>query len=193
MTRSTADRPPQSLVENFEELAQHAPEAMTLELLSGKIEVKPVPDGDHEAIVLWLLRLCIQQRPELDVWPNKGIKVEAYRKGRARPDGTLAPVDHFAGHGDWSDADGVLMVVEVTSNDWDTDQRDRIDKPDGYAAAEIPVYLLIDRGACTVSVYSDPRDGRYMSRHSHPYGDVVELPDPVGITLETEKLKDYVR
>jgi hypothetical protein len=26
---------------------------------------------------------------------------------------------------------------------------------------------------------------------SHPWGTPVELPDPVGITLDTEELKDY--
>ncbi|WP_272921112.1 hypothetical protein [Streptomyces sp. SID4917] len=42
-------------------------------------------------------------------------------------------------------------------------------------------------------VYTDPQRGEYQSRTSHPYGDTVKLPDPVGITLETEKLKDYTR
>ncbi|MGK5732330.1 Uma2 family endonuclease [Streptomyces sp. URMC 124] len=101
------------------------------------------------------------------------------------------PEDHFVGQGEWASPEGVLMTTEVTSRDSDTDLRDRKDKRDGYAAADIPVYLLIDRDACMVTVYSDPRNGKYLSRVSHPYGDTVKLPDPVGITLATEKLKDY--
>ncbi|MFE0509953.1 hypothetical protein [Streptomyces sp. NPDC058964] len=38
-------------------------------------------------------------------------------------------VAHFAGHGEWADPKGVLLVVEVTSHDSDTDRRDRQEKP----------------------------------------------------------------
>jgi Uma2 family endonuclease len=100
-------------------------------------------------------------------------------------------VDHFVGHGEWSAADGVLMAVGITSHDRDTDRRDRVDKPVGYAEAEIPVYLLIDRDHHTVVVHSEPKDGRYRQTPSYPWGATVELPPPVGITLETEQLKKY--
>jgi len=187
----TADRP-QMLIEDFEELARTAPETVTLEFIDGKLEVKPVPDGDHGAIVMWLLERCMQQRTNLRVYPEQGLRIGGYRKGRARPDGALAPLDHFVGQGEWAAPDGVLMALEVTSHDPDTDRRDRREKRDGYAEADIPVYLLIDRETCTVIVYSEPDGGTYRARTSHPFGSVVELPDPVGITLETEKLKDYV-
>ncbi|WP_445518693.1 hypothetical protein [Streptomyces sp. NEAU-174] len=42
----------------------------------------------------------------------QGLKVETYRNGHARPDGTHAHSDAFVGHGAWADADPVLMVVE---------------------------------------------------------------------------------
>lgn len=190
MTPSTAPRP-QMPVEDFEALARSAPETVTLEFINGKLEVKPVPDGDHGAITMWLLKQCMQQRPDLALYPEQGLQVEAYRQGRARPDGALAPEDHFVGHGEWAPAEGVLMTLEVTSHDADTDRRDRHEKRDGYAAAGIPVYLLIDRDACTVTVYSEPKNGKYPVRVSHPYGAVVEIPAPVGITLKTEKLKEY--
>ncbi|WP_328340295.1 Uma2 family endonuclease [Streptomyces violaceus] len=77
------------------------------------------------------------------------------------------------------------------SHDRDTDQRDRIDKPIGYAEAEIPVYLLIDRDNHTLTVFSEPKDGRYQQISPSPWGATVELPTPVNITLDTEKLKDY--
>ncbi|MFH8568735.1 Uma2 family endonuclease [Streptomyces sp. NPDC017993] len=193
MTSSTADHP-QMPVEDFEELARSAPETVTLEFINGKkLEVKPGPDGDHGAIIMWLLECCMQQRPDLRLYPEQGLKAETYRKGRARPDGSLAPKNHFVGQGEWADPDGVLMTVEVTSHDADTDPRDRDEKRDGYAAAGIPVYLLIDRDTCTVTVYSEPRNGKYPVRVSHPYGTAVEIPGPVGITLKTEELKDYAR
>jgi Uma2 family endonuclease len=178
-------------VEEFEELAAAAPETVRLEYVNGRVVVKAMPDGNHTSIFMWLLRQCMQQRPDLDLAPERGVKAEAYRKGRAITDGFLAPVDHFKGHGNWSDTDGALMAVGITSHDRDTDQRDRIDKPVGYAAAGIPVYLLIDRDSATVSVYSEPKDGRYLQCSTRAWGATVELPPPVDITLDTEKLKDY--
>ena len=98
---------------------------------------------------------------------------------------------HFRGDGEWSDADGALMAVEITSPDRDTNQRDRIDKPVGYAEADIPVYLLIDRDNNTIVVHSEPKDGRYQQSPSYPWGATIQLPSPVDVTLDTEELKDY--
>ncbi|MEW2031419.1 Uma2 family endonuclease [Streptomyces roseifaciens] len=187
----TPTRRSQMLVEEFEQIARSAPEAVTLELINGKLEVKPVPDGDHGEIFMWLLEQCMQHRPDLRLYPDRGLKTESYRQGRSRPDGALAPRKHFAGYGEWADPAGVLMAVEITSYDSDTHLRDRMEKRDGYAAAGIPVYLLVDRDDSTVVVCSEPRDGKYRSWKSYPYGDVVKVPDPVGVTLETEELKDY--
>ncbi|WP_248844373.1 Uma2 family endonuclease [Streptomyces hirsutus] len=178
-------------VDEFEELAEAAPETVRLEYINGRVEVKAMPDGNHRSIFMWLLRQCMQQRPDLDLVPESGLMAEAYRKGRARTDGTLVPVDHFRGDGEWSAPDGSLMTVEITSHDRDTDRRDRVDKPVGYAGADIPVYLLIDRDHHTVVVHSEPKDGRYRQSRSYPWGATVELPPPVGITLDTERLKDY--
>ncbi|MBT2398484.1 Uma2 family endonuclease [Streptomyces sp. ISL-100] len=178
-------------IEDFEELARRAPETVTLELINGKLRVKPVPDGDHGAIFMWLLRQCMQQRPELDLHPEQGLVIETYRRGRARPDGVLAPIGHFAGQGEWAAPKGVLMIVEVTSHDYDTDRRERIEKCDGYATDGIPVYLLIHRGNNTLTVFSRPKNGMYDQHPSYAYGDTVPLPDPVGIALDTGKLKDF--
>lgn len=189
---TAVDHRPQMSTEDFEELTAHAPETVTLEFLGGKIGVKAVPDGDHDVIVMWLLRRCIQARPELDLFVERGLRVESYRGGRARPDGTLAPVGHFAGHGEWAEPDGALMVVEVTSHDGDTDRRDPTEKPAAYAEAGIPLYLLIDRDSCESVVHSEPEGGKYRTIHSYPFGAGFSL-SGLGIDLATEDLKRYVR
>ncbi len=136
MTRSTAAHAQMSL-EDFETLARRAPETVTLEFINGKLGVKPLPDQRHGAIVMWLLRQCMQQRPELALYPGQGLKVESYRTGRARADGALAPYDHYAAQeGEWADPAGTLMVVEVTSFDPDTDQRDRRGDHPGHREAQ---------------------------------------------------------
>jgi Uma2 family endonuclease len=179
-------------VEEFEELAAHAPETVTLEFINGKIGVKPVPDGDHGAIIMWLLRRCMQARPELDLHVEQGLRVDRYRSGHARPDGVLAPIAHFAGQGEWADPSGTLMIAEITSYDRDTDQCDRVEKPVAYAETGIPVYLLIDRDTCETVVHSEPEDGKYRAVRSYPFGATFEIVG-LGITLETEILKQYVR
>ncbi|MFJ5225463.1 Uma2 family endonuclease [Streptomyces sp. NPDC088400] len=191
--RSPSTHRAQMSTEDFEQVARAAPETVTFEFINGRVEVKPATDGDHGEIFMWLLRQCLRHRPELALYPKQGLAVETFYGDRARPDGALAPVDHFAGQGEWSDPTGVLMALEVTSYDYETNLRDRVEKRDGYAAAGIPVYLLIDRDTEELAVYSDLRGGVYESRTLHPYGATVKLPHPVSITLETEKLKDYTR
>ncbi|RSS47171.1 Uma2 family endonuclease [Streptomyces sp. WAC07061] len=190
MTPSTAAHPQMSL-KDFETLARRAPETVTLEFINGKLEVKSVPDGDHDEIIMWVADQCMAHRPDLRLYRERGLRTEQYRNGRARPDGALAPQGHFAGHGEWSDPAGVLMTVEVTSHDHDTEARDRQEKRDGYAQADIPVFLLIDRDSDTITVYSQPENGRYRRRESCPYGETIALPVPVGFSLDTQALKDY--
>lgn len=182
--------------EVFEDLARHAiraEEALRLEFVNGKLGVKAVPDGDHGRIVEWLTRLCMQADPGRWLYAGQGLRIETYRRGNARPDGVLAPSGAFVGQGEWAGPDGVLMVVEVTSYDEDTDRRDRVEKPRAYAETGIPVYLLIDRDTCEVKVHSQPDGVRYEQVVTVPYGKTVELPDPVGIELDTAPLKNWVR
>jgi len=180
-------------VEEFEELAAGAPELMSLEFLFGKVGVKAVPDGDHGSIIVWLIRQCMQSRPELDVYTDQGLKVETYRNGRARPNAVVVPRRHLAGQPEWSSPEGVLMAVEVTSFDADTDQRDRVEKPRAYAEAAIPLYLLIDRDTCEATIHSEPANGKYASTHLVPFGEPIAIPEPVNLTLDTEELGDYIR
>lgn len=190
-----AERTSHMLVEEFEQIASAAPETVTLEFVNGRIEEKLVADGDHGEIIMWLIRQCMQTRPDLNLNPTQGLKVGEYRKGRARPDCSLVPVGHFAGQGEWAEPDGVLMTVEITSFDGDTNNRDRLEKPAAYAAAGIPVHLLVDRDSCEVVVHINPdrKSSCYRDVHRAPFGEQVMLPDPVGITLDTEVLKNYVR
>ncbi|MEU1786670.1 Uma2 family endonuclease [Streptomyces sparsogenes] len=196
MTTMMSDRASRMLVEEFEEIASAAPETVTLERLNGRFKEKYRADGNQREIVRWLQKHCMQHRPDLWLYASDcGLKVEASRTGRARPDGVLAPDGHFKGQGEWADPAGVLMTVEVTSHDRDTDRRDRVEKPAAYATAGIPVYLLVDRDACAVVVHTnpDPKSGCYLDIHRAPFGEQVVIPDPVGITLDTEILKAYVR
>ncbi|MFE9093000.1 Uma2 family endonuclease [Streptomyces sp. NPDC007264] len=180
-------------VELFERIAVYSTredETVRLEFVDGQIELRKATNGNHSEITMWLVFQCKQARPELTFNATQGLKVEAYRKGRARPDAVLAPVGYFKDQGDWADPDGVLMAVEITSYDADTHQRDRVEKPRAYAEAGIPVYLLIDRDNRTVVVHSDPDPAvGYQAVHTVRFGGRITLPDPVGVELDTEELR----
>ncbi|MFD3617022.1 Uma2 family endonuclease [Streptomyces sp. NPDC058676] len=193
MTERTSSQLSVDMFERIAEFAEREDETVRFEFIDGRIGLRKVTNGNHSTIVMWLIRQCMQARPELDLDPTQGLKVEGYRNGRALPDGALAPVGYFAGQGDWADPDGVLMTIEITSYDADTHDRDRVEKPRGYAEAGVPVYLLIDRENASVVVHSkpDPEDG-YRDIHTVKIGDMVTLPDPVGITLDTDRLKPYM-
>lgn len=179
--------------ERIAEFAEREDETVRFEFVSGRIGLRKGTNGNHGAIIMWLVRQCMQARPELDLSPVRGLKVESYRKGRARPDAVLAPVAHFAGQGDWADTKGVLMTVEVTSFDSDTHDRDRVEKPQAYAEAGIPVYLLIDRDRRSVLVHSDPDpEVGYRNVQKRQLGKRVVVPDPVGIEFDTEELKQHM-
>lgn len=118
--------------------------------------------------------------------------MQTHRTGHARPDGALALADAFVGQGEWAATDQVLMVVEVTSYDCDTDRRDQVEKPCAYAETDIPVHLLIDRNSGEPTVHSEPDGTRYELTRTVPFGKPVTLPAPVAITLDTEPLKRWV-
>lgn len=181
----------QMLPEQFEALAAFAAreaEGLRLEFVGGKLGVKAVPDGNHSEIIMWLQRVCMQHDPGQGLYSDRGLNIQTYRNGRAIPDGVLAPRGHFRGAGEWAAPEGVLMTVEVTSYDRDTQECDRVQKPRAYAESAIPVYLLVDRDSREVSVYSEPANGVYQERHIVAFGKTVTLPEPVGIELDTQEL-----
>ncbi|MBA8826677.1 Uma2 family endonuclease [Saccharopolyspora lacisalsi] len=79
-----------------------------------------------------------------------------------------------------------LLAVEITSKG--NPGTDRKTKLRGYAHAEVPLYLLIDRfaeGEPTVMLYSEPAEGRYRHLLSVPFGEKIALPEPFDLILDT--------
>ena len=110
MTPSSPHRP-QMTAEEFEKVARGAPETVRLEYARGGIGARLPADGDHDEIVMWLLEQFLHHRPDLRLYPGRGLKVDRGQAGRVRPDGVLAPWRHFTGQGEWADPAGVLMVA----------------------------------------------------------------------------------
>ncbi|MDO0935107.1 Uma2 family endonuclease [Streptomyces sp. DG2A-72] len=169
----------------FEELARVAPEMVQLEFIDGRLEVRPTPDGGHLKALERITDACRHLRPELDFHQSRGIKVGEHASGRAWLDGALAPARYFANDADgaeWADPDGVLMAVTVVMS---TDRRDPVALREAYAAARIPVYLVVDRADRSAAVFFEPMDGRYRSATMCAFGSMLRLPEPVGVNLRT--------
>jgi Uma2 family endonuclease len=78
---------------------------------------------------------------------------------------------------------GVSMVAEITSSSPD---HDRNAKRRAYAAAQIPLYLLVDRQRHEVTLHGDIVRNEFTSSSTVRLGGGVKLPEPFSFTLETE-------
>lgn len=174
------------LLEGF--LALDTPEGFRAELIEGEIVVTPPPDGDHEDYIgLIVDQVARRARTRMQFSGNKGLKLRSgggCPKNHAIPDGTFAPLDLrlFRGADPWMPCEGVALVVEVTST---KPQADREAKRRCYARGGIPLYLLIDRDAGSVTLFSDPEDADYRQHLTIPYGKPLPLPEPFAFDLET--------
>ncbi|MFJ9522680.1 Uma2 family endonuclease [Kitasatospora sp. NPDC101801] len=169
------------LLEAF--LALETPEGFKAELIDGEIVVTPPPDGDHETAIGRIVWQIARQCPEgVDYAPGKGLTVP---NGRYIPDATFTRTDAMTGQESWWIPSGVLMVLEVTSS---RPEKDREAKRQGYAAAAIPLYLLVDRQRNEIVLHSEPHRGDYRTTTRVPVGDPLPLPEPFGFELATGRL-----
>ncbi|MER5642620.1 Uma2 family endonuclease [Kitasatospora sp. NPDC002227] len=169
------------LLEAF--LALDTPEGFKAELIEGEIVVTPPPDGDHETAIGWIIkrimRLC---GDDIHVAGTKGLVLAS---DRYIPDLTFYWEGAFEGQPSWMVPNGVVMVVEVTSG---RANKDREAKRRGYASAEVPLYLLVDRQRNEVVLHSEPQQGDYLATVRVPVGKPLPLPAPFGFELSTDRL-----
>lgn len=172
------DSAPEDIVEVFEELA--VPRGYRAELIEEEIVVSPPPDGHHEQVVSRLTKqINRRSAAEVDAAANKGTRTSL---GRVIPDLAAGMEGIFGDAEPWMPAEGLILVVEVTSTH---PHRDRDQKRRAYAGAGIPLYLLIDRSRGEVLLYSEPGDGDYRGDVRVPLGKGLELPAPFSFTLDT--------
>jgi Uma2 family endonuclease len=176
---------PDTLLRDF--LSLETPEGYRAQLIDGEIVVTPPPGGNHEHCVSLILeQVFTSSATRMHVSANKGLIVPAVAgQNMVIPDLTFAPSDLglFLDAPSWMRPSGVAMVAEVT---WSLPEHDRIAKRRSYAAARIPLYLLVGRDDKTVTLFSGPVRDTYISTTTVPFGDSLELPAPFSFTLETD-------
>jgi Uma2 family endonuclease len=179
------------LLQDF--LKLDTPEGYRAELVDGEIVVTPPPDGSHEDIIgLITKQIYTKSAVAMDFAAQKGLIVPSQGvndEGRVIPGGTIAPAELrlFRGAPPWMPADGVTMVLEVTSS---RPEIDRGAKRRAYAGADIPLYLLVDRQLSRVTLFSGPSAGDYAHTDAVSFGGKLDLPKPFAFALDTSEFAD---
>jgi Uma2 family endonuclease len=70
---------------------------------------------------------------------------------------------------------------------------DLVDKIEVYARFGIPMYLIVDpfKGECLL--HTGPHGEAYETRRVTVFEEVIELPEPIGMVLETGGFRTYKR
>ncbi|MBS2549819.1 Uma2 family endonuclease [Catenulispora sp. NL8] len=150
------------------------------QLIAQRIVISPPPPGNHEQAVAELsYRLACYSAVEIEISGYRGLETSF---GNFIPDITVAEPGSFAGAPAWGTSVGTLMLVEVTSS---APQDDRGPKRRAYAAAGIPLYLLVERDRQEVVLFSQPdvEAQDYRADVRVPFGSDLELPAPFSFTL----------
>ncbi|WP_157964079.1 Uma2 family endonuclease [Actinocorallia populi] len=180
-----------------------APEGARVEVVGGEVIVSPAPSVGHAKIVWYVAQAFARQEGADHEWeclsgPNLDL-VEAEKKYGAIPDLVVgeAPEAELSLQPEVSClvSDEVELVMEVTSPSnacHDRPPRDgRATKWNGYARAEVPYYLLVDRDpkVAQVVLYTipDAAAGAYLDKQVWSFGEDVVLPDPFRLRIPTHK------
>lgn len=168
--------------------AMEWPEGSKVEVVDGVVTVSPVAALRHNLITEDVQRRLYSVIPEdWGIFQMLSVAVPS-RLGMFIPDLVVASMGECVGSGTYIAAPRAKLVAEVTSRF--TAERDRGSKAAAYAAAGIPLYLLVDRwapGGPTVTLYGEPKDDVYRVLSAVKFGDTVHLPKPFDVAIDTSE------
>ncbi|MFJ8147144.1 Uma2 family endonuclease [Streptomyces sp. NPDC096048] len=174
---------------------------LTLDVMFEWLEKMPVPEGYKTEIVGGHIFMTPQRDTHWDIiadiydqlrtkYPRKRVKSDVrmdypgYLNGFASDVVALAEGARKDDKGHWRPED-VEFVAEVVSRS--TAGNDHGPKKDAYAAADVPVYLIVDPYAGEWHLHTLPKDGTYHAAVSFGFGEDIDLTGTVvGLTLQTD-------
>jgi Uma2 family endonuclease len=173
-----------TLDELFESLERTTPEGYKVEIVEGAIFMSPQRDT-HWEIILDIVEQLRTKYSRKRVKSDVRVDYPGHLNGFASDVTLVAEGAGKNGKG-LSLCEDVEFVAEVISKG--TAQNDYGPKKTAYALAEVPVYLVADpyQGKC--HLFTQPKDGEYVSELSVAFGvDVDMTTTHLGLTLKTDE------
>ncbi|MFC7863547.1 Uma2 family endonuclease [Streptomyces murinus] len=166
----------------FESLERVAPEGYRTEVVEGAVFMSPQRDTSWE-ITLDIVEQLRTKYPRTCVKSDVRVDYPGHLNGFASDITLVAEDAEKTPRGLWS-CDDVEFVAEVISKG--TAHNDYGAKKTAYATAEVAAFLVADpyQGKC--HLYSEPKDGEYLSELTVVFGTDIDLTASLGLTLKTD-------
>ncbi|MDF3141679.1 MULTISPECIES: Uma2 family endonuclease [unclassified Streptomyces] len=175
------------LDEMFERLEKMpVPEGYKVEIVEGTIYMSPQRDIHWETIRRIVRALEDAFGMDVKVLSDVRIDFPGHKNGLAPDVAKLRDGAQKNSEGGWRYED-VEFIAEVISKD--TAKNDYGPKKTAYALAEVPVYLIADPYTGKCRLFTQPKDGDYVSDTSITYGGDVDMTTAhLGLVLKTDQL-----
>ncbi|MER6999102.1 Uma2 family endonuclease [Streptomyces sp. NPDC000410] len=185
-------RPLRAYPGQLREVAEQIEEAtgLRVQIVGGSLMMSPTPRGKHAGVVYRLEEAIRPHLPDSLVAAElASIEMPGDPDDYVTPDLTVCPAE-FLESDDWLiDPEDVELAVEVISQS--EKARDISQKNDWYAVAGVRALLVIDPRHGTWALRTRPADGRYEDVLPGKYGEDIPLPEPLSLTLATDRLPVY--
>ncbi|MEU9241363.1 Uma2 family endonuclease [Streptomyces sp. NPDC048385] len=175
-----------TLDELFEQIEKMpAPEGYKVEIVEGTIYMSPQRDVHWKTIRRIVRALEDKFGMDVNVLSDVRIDFPGVLNGYAPDVAKLREHAEKNAQGLWRSED-IELVAEVISKG--TAANDYGPKKSAYAAAEVPVYLIVDPYQRRVHVYTHPKGDTYTTETRVDFGTDVDLTrTTVGLTLKTDE------
>jgi Uma2 family endonuclease len=158
------------------------------ELVDEIIVEEEAPEATHESVVAWLVvALWAWVKPRGGFVFGSELKIAVRPRRGRKPDLSLylPGVPHPGPRGLVTVAPSI--VVEVISSSPGDARRDRIEKPEDYAAFGVRFYWLVDPRSRTLEIFELGPDGRYARALGAADG-AVDVPGCPELRLDLDAL-----
>lgn len=159
-----------------------------IEVIGGVIRIAPLPDGCHARTLsdlMFAFAAVDLHGGESEVLQAIGLWLPTGPEDFAIADLVVvdSDLDDRMVQFNCYDPAAFRLVLEVTYLNFQQDLRDKVA---AYAAAEIPVYVIVDREHQRLHVLTRPGAGVYASHRIHAPGEQVVLPDSIGAEVKLD-------
>ncbi|WP_328769708.1 Uma2 family endonuclease [Streptomyces sp. NBC_00286] len=160
------------------------PEGYKVEIVGGNVFMSPQRQT-HFEIIFDILEQLRARYPRKRLTSDVRIDFPGHLNGYACDVAALAERSVKDSKGRWRYQD-VEFIAEVISKD--TATNDYEPKLATYAAAEVPVYLIVDPYTGKWHLHTLPKDGEYRGHQSLDFGYEIDLTGTVvGLVLKTDE------